>query len=194
MPLAIAHALTASRLAALRAQLAPLLPADRPVTLEIGSGHGHFLTAYAAAHPERFCIGIDLLADRLARSARKSDRARLSNIAWLHAEARLFLEALPAGTLLSEIFVLFSDPWPKRRHWKNRVIQPGFLDLLAGRAGEGARLYFRTDHAPYFEQAGNFIDRHPDWSLEPEAPWPFELPTVFQQRALHHQSLVARKG
>ncbi|HTJ79562.1 MAG TPA: SAM-dependent methyltransferase [Rariglobus sp.] len=193
MPLEIAQALNSSRLAEIRAQLAPLLPTTQPITLEIGSGHGHFLTAYAAAHPNRFCIGIDLIADRLDRSVRKSNRAKLKNIAWVRAEALLFLEALPADIALAEIFVLFSDPWPKRRHWKNRVLQPEFLSLLASRAGQGARLHFRTDHAPYFQQATDFINQHPDWSIGAEDPWPFELATVFQQRAAGHQSLIARK-
>ena len=194
MPLEIAQALATSRLAEIRAQLAPLLPTPRPITLEIGSGHGHFLTAYAAANPERLCIGIDLIGDRLERSARKSNRAKLTNIVWMHAEATLFLEALPADTALAEIFVLFSDPWPKRRHWKNRVVQPEFLSLLASKAGQGARLYFRTDHAQYFEQVGALINQHPAWTLDASAPWPFELPTVFQQRAESHQSLVAIKA
>lgn len=194
MPLEIAQALTASRLAEIRAQLAPLLPTTKPITLEIGSGHGHFLTAYAADHPDHLCIGIDLLPDRLARSTRKSNRAKLTNVTWMHAEASLFLKALPADVALTEIFLLFSDPWPKRRHWKNRVLQPEFLSLLAGRAGKGARLYFRTDHAPYFAQARDFINQHPDWSLDPEAPWPFELATVFQQRAQGHDSLVAKRA
>ncbi len=193
MPLEIAQALTASRLAEIRAQLSPLLPTAKPITLEIGSGHGHFLTAYAAAQPERFCIGIDLIGDRLDRSARKSNRAKLSNIVWMHAEATLFLEALPADTALAEIFVLFSDPWPKRRHWKNRVIQPEFLSLLASRAGQGARLHFRTDHAPYFEQVHEIVNQHASWKLDAETAWPFELPTVFQQRAESHQSLIAKR-
>ncbi len=194
MPLEIAQALSASRLAEIRAQLSPLLPTTRPTTLEIGSGHGHFLTAYAEAHLDHLCIGIDLIGDRLERSARKSNRAKLTNVVWMHAEATLFLEALPADTALAEIFVLFSDPWPKRRHWKNRVVQPEFLSLLASRAGQGARLYFRTDHSQYFEQVGALINQHPAWTLVADAPWPFELPTVFQKRAESHQSLVATKG
>ena len=194
MPLEFAQALAASRLADLRAQLAPLLRTSLPLTLEIGSGHGHFLTAYAQAHPDRFCIGIDLIGDRLERSRRKSDRAGLKNIAWLHADVRLFLEALPAETRLAEVFLLFSDPWPKRRHWKNRVLQPEFLTALAARAGEDARLCFRTDHAPYFAQAKEFTSQHPDWTLAPDEPWPFELATVFQQRAADgHQSFIARR-
>lgn len=195
MPLEVAQAITESRLAELRERLVPLLATRLPITLEVGSGHGHFLTAYAQAHPEKFCIGIDLLPDRLARSERKSARAGLPNIAWIRADVNLFLEALPADTRLAEIFILFSDPWPKRRHWKNRVLQPEFLTGLAARAGEGARLCFRTDHAPYFSQAKEFTAAHPDWTLAPDEPWPFELATVFQQRAADgHQSYIARRN
>lgn len=193
MPREIAQIIHNSRLAELRARLAPLFPASKPVTLEIGSGHGHFLTAYAAAHPEKLCLGIDIIADRLDRSARKSGRAKLANIHWLHAEAALFLEALPAAANLAEIFLLFSDPWPKRRHWKNRVLQPEFLTLLASRAGKGARLYFRTDHEPYFAQGIEFINEHPAWELDASSLWPFELASVFQQRAEAHQSFIARR-
>ncbi len=194
MPLEIVQAITESRLADIRARVEPLLKTDLPITLEVGSGHGHFLTAYAQAHPGRFCIGIDLLPDRLARSARKSERAALTNIAWLRADVRLFLEALPADARIDEIFILFSDPWPKRRHWKNRVLQPEFLTQLAARAGDDARLYFRTDHAPYFSQAHDFIEAHPEWTISADGFWPFELATVFQQRADGHQSLIARRA
>jgi tRNA (guanine-N7-)-methyltransferase len=192
MPLEILQAITESRLAELRERLAPLLKTHLPITLEVGSGHGHFLTAYGQANPKKFCIGIDLLPDRLARSERKSNRAGLPNIAWLRADVNLFLDALPADTRLAEIFILFSDPWPKRRHWKNRVLQPDFLSALAKRTGEGARLCFRTDHAPYYAQAREFTAQHPDWTLVDE-PWPFELVTVFQQRAAGHQSYIARR-
>lgn len=193
MPLDQLHALTESRRAELLACLAPLLQTTLPITLEIGCGHGHYLTGYAEAHPDRFCIGIDLIADRLERAERKSTRAGLKNIAWVRAEADLFLETLPADTRLAEVFLLFSDPWPKRRHWKNRVLQPDFLTSLAARTDAGAFLYFRTDHEPYFTQAADFVREHRDWELAPEVPWPFELATVFQQRAAAHQSFIARR-
>jgi tRNA (guanine-N7-)-methyltransferase len=193
MPLEIAQAITDNRLTTLRALLAPLLQTRLPLTLEIGSGHGHYLTAYAEAHPQKFCIGIDLIGDRLERSARKSTRAALTNIAWLHAEVTLFLKALPADTRLAEIFLLFSDPWPKRRHWKNRVFQPEFLTLLASRSATGARLCFRTDHTDYFDYAQRIAAAHTDWNVA-EEPWPFELSTVFQERAENgHQSFIARR-
>lgn len=192
MPLEQAQALHRSRLETLRPLLADLLRDRSCVTLEIGCGHGHFLTAYAEAHPEEFCLGVDLLKDRLERAGRKSRRLGLANIAWMQAEASLLLEALPeACRINATVFILFPDPWPKRRHWKNRVLQPAFLSDLARWAGQGTKLCFRTDHAPYYTAARETVGEHPDWHLDPGAPWPFEQPTVFQSRADHYQSWVA---
>lgn len=179
------------RRAALRAELAALLPANQAITWEIGSGHGHFLVQYAQAFPEKFCVGVDIIRDRLNRSGKKRDRAKLTNCHFVQAEAREFFDALPAGITLQEIWVLFPDPWPKKRHHKNRILQADFLESLAGRAGEGTRLYFRTDHAEYFSAVAALIPGLKTWRLDPAAPWPLEQETVFQARAPAYQSLVA---
>lgn len=163
------------------------------ITLEIGSGHGHYLTGYAAAHPDKICVGIDIMLDRHARSEKKRTRARLDNLVFLRAAAEDFLPAMPPALLLDDIFVLFPDPWPKRRHHKNRLIQNAFLDALSLRSEVGARLCFRTDHEEYFKTAKETVAAHPRWKLEPSAPWPFELKTVFQSRAPTYQSFVARR-
>lgn len=186
-------ALIAQRRDALRVALARVLPPTAHFLCEIGCGHGHFLTAYAAAHPDQLCIGIDLIGERIARAVRKRDRARLTNLHFFHAEANDFLAALPAGATFSAIVILFSDPWPKRRHHKNRLLQPEFLDALAARAGQGTRLYFRTDHRGYFAHATAVLGAHPAWRMEPAAPWIFEMETVFQARAPAYQSLVAER-
>ncbi len=179
------------RRTALRAELAGLLPAARPIVWEIGSGHGHFLVQYAQAFPEKFCVGVDIIGDRLERSGRKRDRAHLTNCHFVQSEAREFFDALPAGITLQEIWVLFPDPWPKLRHHKNRIMQVEFLERLAARAGEGTRLYFRTDHAPYFSATTALFPELKTWRLDPAAPWPLEQETVFQARASAYQSLVA---
>jgi tRNA (guanine-N7-)-methyltransferase len=87
--------------------------------------------------------------------------------------------------------VLFPDPWPKKRHHKNRLLQPAFFDFLAGYMGQGSRLYFRTDHAGYFQEVAAFLPALKTWRRDPAAPWPLELETVFQARAPSYQSLVA---
>ena len=191
MPIETAQAVTASRVADLHTQLAAKV-ADwtGPVTLEIGCGHGHFMAAYAAAHPDERCLAIDIIVDRLERAQRKTDRAGLTNVAFLRAEAGLFIDHLPAALQLQRVFVLFPDPWPKRRHHKNRLLQADFLHRLAERCNADARLGFRTDHAPYFEEVVALLAEHPDWHLIDES-WPFEQATVFQNRAPAFQSCQA---
>ena len=193
MPIEEAVAISQSRQAALRALLPGLLAERREVTLEIGCGHGHFLTAYAAEHPGEFCVAIDIIAERLERAERKTQRASVTNTAWVRASAEDLLAVWPAEVLFGpRIFVLFPDPWPKRRHWKNRLIQAPFLSELARRSAPNAELCFRTDHAPYFEAARAEIEAHPAWTIDAAAAWPFEVVTVFQARAGSYQSLVAR--
>jgi tRNA (guanine-N7-)-methyltransferase len=186
-----------SRIAALRDTLVSLLRGHPRITLEIGCGHGHFLTAYAEAHPEApFCVGLDIINERIRRANRKCVRARLgARLAFLHAEAVEFLSVLPGHVALADIFVLFPDPWPKRRHHKHRMIRDEILDRLAERAEPGARLCFRTDERDYFAAACATISGHPRWRIiaggDPAVSWPFEYETVFQQKAPAHQSLVA---
>jgi tRNA (guanine-N7-)-methyltransferase len=181
------------RVAALQPLIAEALPGNPEITFEIGCGHGHYLNAYAAAHPHRTCVGIDLLVDRVKRSERKRDRAKLTNLYFFRADVADFLSALPPQISFSEVFILFPDPWPKRRHHKNRLIQPEMLDLLASRSASGARLYFRTDHQEYFRASHAVIAEHPRWRIEGESSWPFELETVFQQRAESYASVIASR-
>jgi len=181
----------AERRESLRAEVARLLSAQPHFVWEIGCGHGHFLAAYAKAHPKELCIGIDINLDRARRATKKRDRAGLNRLHFLRAEARLFLEVLPPDARVSAIYLLFPDPWPKKRHHKYRLLQAEFLHEVAQRAGQGTPLFFRTDHAPYFMEVELLLREHPDWRSIGDQPWPFELATVFQQKAPSFQSLVA---
>lgn len=189
MPIDLYDSIRQQRLAALRADFFPRMPAGRPLTLELGCGHGHYLNAYAAARPDEFCVGIDLIGDRIERAERKATRAKLDNLLFVQAEAALFISALAdiaPRPRLARVFILFSDPWPKRRHWKNRVVQAELLDSLAPLAEPGAALHFRTDHPEYFSYANEVVAAHPQWRLAgpEEAPGPFEHVSVFEERAL----------
>jgi tRNA (guanine-N7-)-methyltransferase len=168
-----------------------MLPRHTTFVWELGCGHGHFLTAYAQAHPHLRCIGIDIASERIERALRKRDRARLANLFFVQADARLFLETLPAGAAFSELFILFPDPWPKLRHHKHRILQADFLTLAAGRAMGNARICFRSDSSAYAAQAARILKSHPDWRIANEE-WPFEFCTVFQSRAPGYESLIAR--
>jgi len=183
----------AERRAALRDTCTTIFASKTEFVWEIGCGHGHFLTAYAAVHPDRLCVGVDIELERIERAVRKRDRAGLPNLHFVRADVHDFLASLPDSARFTTIYVLFPDPWPKKRHHKNRLIQPGFIATIAARANQGCRLYFRTDHREYFCEAQAAFESSPDWRISGE-PWPFELPTVFQQRADVFYSLVAVRG
>ncbi len=167
-----------------------LPPGSSKIVWEVGSGHGHFLEAYAKAHPQRVCVGIDIESDRVARARRKRDRAQLTNLHFLRAEARLFIETLPPEVQFSSVFVLFPDPWPKLRHHKHRVMQADFLTAVATRMSRGGRLFFRTDDPDYAVWTERLLREHPGWRLIADE-WEFEHPTVFQSRAAEYRSLIA---
>jgi tRNA (guanine-N7-)-methyltransferase len=194
-PARTAHyqAVMAERRRDLAARFEQLFPTATEFVWEIGCGHGHFLTAYAEAHPDRLCIGIDIDTPRIARALRKSGRAKLPNLHFVQAEARLFLEMLPSHARPATIFVLFPDPWPKSRHQKHRLLQRDFLAALASKAAPDARLFFRTDHQPYFAEVVAAVAAPCGW-VRVDAEWPFEFETVFQSRAEAFHSLTVQRA
>ncbi|MBM3853544.1 MAG: tRNA (guanosine(46)-N7)-methyltransferase TrmB [Verrucomicrobia bacterium] len=182
--------LLAARRKELQSALAGIFCPARDFVCEIGCGHGHFLTAFAEKHPDALCVGVDLVEERLARAGRKRDRAGLTNLHFLRAEASFFLESLPPGARIAALFILFPDPWPKLRHHKHRILRADFLNAVAAHASAGCRLHFRTDYRPYFDDARTVIANHPRWQWV-DAPWPFECETVFQQRVGSFSSFIA---
>ena len=183
----------AERKSLLNAKLKSCLSGKPRIVLEIGCGHGHWLTDFAAANGELFCVGIDLIGNRIERANRKASRVGLDTVLFLKAEANEFLDQLPVGVGIESVFILFPDPWPKKRHWKNRIMNPGFLDKLSDRCLAGARLHFRTDHWEYFDWAANAVASVEKWNLLRDGPWPFERETVFQSKADSYQSLIVEK-
>src|SRR5690606_2010710 len=132
----------------LREQLEQACGGKQEVTLEIGCGHGHFLTAYARAHPDEHCIGVDLLQGRVSKAERKRAAATIHNLHFLKADAWETLTVWPEQVRIRNIWILFPDPWPKRRHEERRLIGESFLYLLAQHSSPNASLYFRTDYIP----------------------------------------------
>ena len=134
---------------------------------------------------------MDLIGERIVRAKKKATRAKLAHCHFVRAEARELIDALPAGVTFAEVWVLFPDPWPKKRHHKNRILQPAFFEFLAKRTGKGTRLYFRTDHAEYFRWVVARMPKVKSGGSIPEQSWPLEHETVFQARAPSYQSMVA---
>ena len=162
------------------------------VTLELGCGHGHWLTAYAQENLDCLCLGIDLITKRVERANRKKKKRDLPYLRFFKAEAMEFLQAMTGSIKVDVTILLFPDPWPKKRHHKRRLVNKPFLDLLAKRSRKGGQLFFRTDYEEYFTWAKEALDNHTAWALAPDQPWPLEHETFFQNLLPQYQSLAAK--
>ncbi|MEM9227386.1 MAG: tRNA (guanosine(46)-N7)-methyltransferase TrmB [Verrucomicrobiota bacterium] len=180
-----------ARQAALDAWCREHFKQDETLVLELGCGHGHFLNAYAADYPGRTCLGVDLISRRVEKAQSKAAKHGLERLFFHKAEAAELLSSLASVCRLETIFMLFPDPWPKKRHHKNRMIQPALLEQLSMLTVPGGQFCFRTDHDGYFFWAVERLYAHPSWTISSDTAWPFEAPTVFQERMSAWRSLVA---
>ncbi len=124
----------------------------QPLEVELGSGDGSFLAGYAQAHPERNFLGVERLLGRLRKLDRKGLRVGVTNLRGLRIESAYFLEYLLPARSISALHVYFPDPWPKRKHRKNRMINVRFPELAAQILAPAGRVYLRTDDRDYFAQ------------------------------------------
>jgi len=171
--------------------LAERLSGVESILLEPGCGHGHWLTAYAQAHPEVVCVGLDLLGSRVEKAVTKARRLQLDRVHFIKAELGEFLDCLPPAIRFERVIFLFPDPWPKKRHFRRRMIQQKTLSDLAKRSLAGAPFHFRSDDPAYVEWTREHLANHEDWLLQDSLNWPLECETVFQQRMQTYASLTA---
>lgn len=132
--------------------IASMFAAEQPLEVELGSGDGSFLAKWAAAWPARNFLGVERLLGRLRKLDRKGRRAGLSNLKLMRIEAAYFLEYLLPPSSVQALHVYFPDPWPKRKHRKNRLVNERFPDLAARVLAPGGAVYLRTDDEDYFRQ------------------------------------------
>ena len=164
-----------------RLQLDKIFPKAQPLEVEIGAGDGSFLVAYAKAHPELNLIGLERLLGRLRKIDRKARRAGVENIRLLRLEAAYFVQyMIPRGTV-SAFHIYFPDPWPKRRHWKNRLINESFVDLVHAALAPDGVIHLRTDDKPYFAQMIDVFGRSPKFKKIDSPPELLGVITDFER-------------
>jgi tRNA (guanine-N7-)-methyltransferase len=132
--------------------VAEYFPTVQPLEVELGCGDASFLVNHANAHPERNFIGVERLGGRIRKLDRKGRRAGLTNLRGVRIESGYFLEFLLPPKSAAALHIYFPDPWPKRKHLKNRFINERFLEIAQRVLAPGGTVYLRTDHEDYFEQ------------------------------------------
>jgi tRNA (guanine-N7-)-methyltransferase len=122
-----------------------------PLTLEVGFGNGESLLALAAAHPGRDYVGIEVHRPGIGHLMLRAEELGLGNVRAICRDAVEVLQQCVAPGSLAELLLYFPDPWPKKRHHKRRIVQPAFVELVAGRLRPGGVLRMATDWQPYAE-------------------------------------------
>ncbi len=190
--------LFARLLPALAVDLATPAPADlrslfpvavETVRLEIGFGGGEHLIAQALADPHLGFIGCEPFVNGVAKLLAAIDAQAIRNIRVHHGDALELLAWLPARSL-ARVDLLYPDPWPKRRHWKRRFVQPERVAELARVLGPQGEFRFASDIPDYVAwtlsivlRSGLFdwtAERADDWRL----PWPDFARTRYEAKAV----------
>ena len=135
-----------------RLDVAQLFPQAQTLEVELGSGDGSFLAQWAAARSQTNFLGVERLLGRLRKLDRKGRRARLTNLRLLRVEAGYFLEYLLPPASAQVVHVYFPDPWPKRKHRKNRLVNARFPEVAQVALQPGGTVFLRTDDVDYFAQ------------------------------------------
>jgi tRNA (guanine-N7-)-methyltransferase len=123
-----------------------------PRILEIGCGMGETTAAIAAARPDEDFLGIEVHGPGVGSLLKQLDARQLVNVRIIRHDAVDVVAAmLPPGSLAGA-HVFFPDPWPKKRHHKRRLLQPGFVHELAQRLAPGGYLHVATDWEDYAQE------------------------------------------
>jgi len=128
-----------------------------PVEVEIGSGKGRFLNALAETHPERDLLAVERAAKYHRLECQRAARRGLANIRVIRTTAEDLLLRLLAPASVEAIYVLFPDPWPKKRHHKRRLLTVPTMTAMAQALAPGGRLLIKTDHPGYAEVIGEVL-------------------------------------
>ena len=128
------------------------LPESQPLEVELGCGDGSFLVDYAKQHPEHNFLGVERLLGRIRKIDRKGRRAGLTNLRGVRIESAYFLEYLLPPQSAAALHIYFPDPWPKRKHRKNRLVNERFPEIVRQALAPKGVVYLRTDDRDYFSQ------------------------------------------
>ncbi len=157
--------------------------------LEIGFGGGEHLAAQAKAHPAVGFIGCEPFVNGVARLLANIEQENLSNIRLFSDDARPLMDCIE-DSKISRAFVLFPDPWPKKRHAGRRFINPENLDNLSRILCDGGEVRVASDEMGYIRWTLKHFRGHPDfeWMAERAKDWrerPKDWPpTRYESKAL----------
>lgn len=150
--------------------VAALFGRSAPLVLEIGFGMGEATVEMAAARPDLDLLAVDVHTPGLGGLLRDVEARGLTNVRVADGDANALLPMLAASSV-HDMRIFFPDPWPKRRHWKRRLVDEAFLSLAAERLVPGGRVHVATDWPDYADWVRRLVAGHASYDLVDSVPW-----------------------
>jgi tRNA (guanine-N7-)-methyltransferase len=164
-----------------------------PLHVDLGCGDGSFLCALAQRMPDKNFLGIERLLNRVRASVRKA--ASLDNVRLLRMESFYAVRYLLPAESVERFYLLFPDPWPKRRHHRRRIVTPDFLGSIHAALQKNGSIYVATDDVDYFRKIKEIANSDPGFASSDAAldlpPSRFGL--IFRNKGASIHSLALRK-
>jgi tRNA (guanine-N7-)-methyltransferase len=131
--------------------------------VDLGCGDGFFICALAQRLPDKNFLGVERLSRRIRSAEQKA--ALLSNVRLLQIESSYAVRYLLPAQSVEAFYLLFPDPWPKRRHHGRRIVTADFLNAVRTALERDGLIYIATDHAPYFQQIKALAESAPGFAV-----------------------------
>lgn len=141
--------------------------------LELGAGWGEFCVAWKERFPEDNYVAFEIKGDRIKKLLKGIEQKDLKHIRIVPVNFNWFLEEILPPSAFDLIIINFPDPWPKKRHWKHRLVQEGFPERMAGLLRPGGEIHLATDYGPYARKMLGVMRKSPLFS--PVYAWPHYL-------------------
>jgi tRNA (guanine-N7-)-methyltransferase len=176
-----------------------LFERDAPTDVEIGCGKGAFLNDLASAHPERNVLAVERSVKYHRLSCERAARRGLDNIRLVRTTGEDLLLRLLAAESVARFYVLFSDPWPKKRHHKRRFFTAANVAAMGRALLPGGVLLVKSDHDAYAEvirqvlgAAAGFVATDPQEAFADLPISGFERKYLVEGRTIYSFALVKR--
>ena len=179
-----------------RLDVAELFGRSAPLHVDLGCGDGSFLCAMAQQFPKRNFLGIERLTKRVEKVRHKADK--IENVRVLRADTLFAVRYLLPESSVETFYLLFPDPWPKRRHQFRRIFTLAFLDAIAVALERHGVLRVMTDQPDYFHQIERLSRAHVQFQTMTQSPEDFVFPVTkferkFRDRGVPIYRLTLRK-
>ena len=146
--------------------------------IDIGSGRGENTLFLAKNNPEALIIAIEIFLDGNINLCKQLSNLKLCNVKLFSSNVLKLFDYLNNDSYFNEIWILFPDPWPKKKHYKRRLINDNFLKKIYPYIKKNGKIFIATDSTSYLQSIMNSIYKTKylfNWQNNKPQNWIYEM-------------------